>query len=83
VPPLTGLSADQSAACWLNQLEEPGLSQGPDAMADFDNPHFTLGPRKLFAMARFNCILPICAQTTTSLAPRMHGAESLIRLRMN
>ena len=32
---------------------EPDLSQGPDAMRDFANPHFTLGPRKLFADGAF------------------------------
>ncbi|WP_299781128.1 amidohydrolase [uncultured Roseobacter sp.] len=32
---------------------EPDLSQGPDAMADLENPHFTLGPRKLFSDGAF------------------------------
>ncbi|MGB3278995.1 MAG: amidohydrolase [Pseudorhodobacter sp.] len=32
---------------------EPGLSQGPNPMAGFDNPHFTLGPRKLFSDGAF------------------------------
>ncbi|MGB5838263.1 MAG: amidohydrolase [Albidovulum sp.] len=32
---------------------EPELSQGPNAMRDLDNPHFTLGPRKLFADGAF------------------------------
>lgn len=32
---------------------EPDLSQGPNAMAGFDNPHFTLGPRKLFSDGAF------------------------------
>lgn len=32
---------------------EPDLSQGPNAMSDFDNPHFTLGPRKLFSDGAF------------------------------
>lgn len=32
---------------------EPDLSQGPNAMIDFDNPHFRLGPRKLFSDGAF------------------------------
>ena len=32
---------------------EPDLSQGPRAMRDFANPHFSLGPRKLFADGAF------------------------------
>ncbi|MEP4198045.1 MAG: amidohydrolase [Aliishimia sp.] len=32
---------------------EPQLSQGPKAMTDFDTPHFTLGPRKLFSDGAF------------------------------
>jgi hypothetical protein len=32
---------------------EPELSQGPKAMTDFGNPHFTLGPRKLFSDGAF------------------------------
>jgi predicted amidohydrolase YtcJ len=32
---------------------EPDLSQGPNALIDLANPHFTLGPRKLFADGAF------------------------------
>lgn len=32
---------------------EPELGQGPKTMIDFENPHFTLGPRKLFADGAF------------------------------
>ncbi|WP_096872024.1 amidohydrolase [Phaeobacter piscinae] len=32
---------------------EPNLSQGPKAMREFANPHFTMGPRKLFSDGAF------------------------------
>ena len=51
------LPADQDPGFDLTILPvaelEPELSQGSNAMRDFDNPHFTLGPRKLFSDGAF------------------------------
>ena len=51
------LPADQDPGFDLTILPiaelEPTLSQGPNAMGDFDNPHFTLGPRKLISDGAF------------------------------
>jgi len=52
-----GFPADQDPGFDLTILPiaelEPDLSQGPNALNDFANPHFTLGPRKLFADGAF------------------------------
>ncbi len=53
----SSLPADQDPGFDLMILPiaelEPSLSQGSDAMDGFANPHFTLGPRKLFADGAF------------------------------
>lgn len=72
------LPADQDPGFDLTILPvgelEPELSQGPNAMRKFDNPHFTLGPRKLFSDGAFQLqtayLRDDYAKPTSPLAPR-------------